>query len=67
MEDLKKFLQSYAGAIIGAIIAIIILCTRFYEVVLWIIFIVIGIWTGNYIQHNKTKVKENIKNFIDKL
>ena len=25
MEDLKKFLQSYAGAIIGAIIAIIIL------------------------------------------
>lgn len=67
MEDLKNFFGTYGGGIIGAIIAIIILCTRLYEIALWIIFIIIGIWTGNYIQHNKAKVKEKAKKFIDKL
>lgn len=67
MEDFKRFLTTYLGAIIGAIVAIIVLCTHFYEVVIWIIFIVFGIWLGNYIQNNKELVKEKIKNFVDKL
>ena len=67
MEDFKKFLSEYGGAIVGAIIAVIILCTHLYEVALWIVLIVLGMWLGNYIQHNKAKVKEDIKKFIDRL
>lgn len=67
MENIKKFLTTYAGAIIGALVAIIILCTHLYDLMIWIIFIAFGIFVGNYIQRNKTDVKEKLKNFIDRL
>lgn len=67
MEDIKNFLIRFRGAIIGAIIAIILLCTGFYQLILGIILIGMGIYVGNYIQINKDTVKENIKAFIDKL
>lgn len=67
MEDIKKFLRTYGGALIGAIIAIIILCTHLYDLILWIVFICLGMYVGNYVQHNKSFVKEKIKNFIDRL
>ena len=64
MEEIKNFLMKYRGAIIGGIIAILILCTGFYKL---IILIGMGIYLGNYIQINKDDVKEKMKNFIDKL
>lgn len=67
MDEIKKFLSTYAGAIIGALVAILILCTHLYELMIWVIFIALGIFVGNYIQHNKTEVKEKLKNFIDRL
>ena len=67
MEELKKILKTYGGAIIGAIIAIIILCTHLYEFIIWVVFICLGIYLGNYAQHNKMYVKEKLKNFIDRL
>ena len=67
MEELKKFLRTYGGALIGAIIAIIILCTRLYDLIIWIVFICFGLYLGNYIQHNKSSVKEKLNNFIDRL
>lgn len=67
MEEIKKFLRTYGGALIGAIIAIIILCTHLYELIIWIVFICLGIYLGNYVQHNKSLVKEKIKSFIDRL
>lgn len=67
MEDLKNFFQKYGGAIIGGIIALILACTKFYRFVIAIIFIVLGIWLGNYIQKNKEIVKEKLKNIIDKI
>ena len=67
MENIKKFLETYGGAIIGALVAILILCTRLYDLIMWIIFIALGIFKGNYIQRNKTEVKEKLKNFIDRL
>lgn len=67
MEEIKRFLSTYCGAIIGALIAVIILCTRLYELIMWIVFIALGIFVGNYIQHNKTMVKEKLKGFIDRL
>jgi uncharacterized membrane protein len=67
MDEIKRFLSTYAGAIIGALVAIIILCTHLYELMIWIIFIAFGIFVGNYIQQNKTDVKEKLKSFIDRL
>ena len=67
MDEIKNFISKYIGAIIGAIIAIIILCTQLYDLIIWIVFICFGIFIGNYIQHNKTEVKEKLKNIIDKM
>lgn len=67
MNEIKDFLMKYRGAIIGALVAILILCTGFYRLMIGIILIAMGIYVGNYIQLNKEEVKEKIKNLIDKL
>ena len=67
MEDIKNFLSKYKGAIIGVIVAIIILATRLYEVIVGILLILAGSFVGNYIQQNKDEVKEKTKKFIDKM
>lgn len=67
MKDIKGFVTKYAGAIIGAIIAIILWCTQLYRVIIGIILIAIGIYVGNYVQINKEHVKDKLKNFIDRL
>lgn len=67
MNEIKDFFMKYRGAIIGALIGLLILCTGFYKLIIGIILVCIGIYVGNYIQINKNDVKEKIKNFIDKL
>ncbi len=67
MEDFKNFLTKYWGAIVGGLIAILLACTGFYKLILVVVLIVLGIWAGNYYQHNKDEVKERIKKFIDKM
>ncbi len=67
MKEIKDFFMKYRGGIIGALIAILILCTGLYKLIVGIILICIGIYVGNYIQLNKYDVKEKIKNFIDRL
>lgn len=67
MEEFKNFVKEYSGAIIGGLIAILILCTGLYKLVVGIILISTGIFVGNYIQKNKYTVKEKLKNFIDKM
>ena len=67
MNEIKDFLMKYRGAIIGALLSILVLCTGFYKLIVGIILICIGIYVGNYVQLNKNAVKEKIKNFIDKL
>lgn len=67
MEGFKEFVKEYCGAIIGALAAIIILCTQLYRLIIGIILILAGIFIGNYIQRNKYEVKEKIKSFVDKM
>jgi len=64
---MKDFFMKYRGAIIGALIAILILCTGFYRLIIGIILVGMGIYVGNYVQANKNEVKEKVKRFIDKL
>ena len=67
MKDIKDFLMKYRGAIIGALIAILILCTGFYKLIVGIILVCMGIYVGNYVQIHKDFVKDKLKSFIDKL
>ena len=67
ISNFKNFVTKYRGAIIGIIIAILILCTRIYELILAIVLLFIGAIAGNYVQQNKYDVKEKLKNFIDRL
>jgi uncharacterized membrane protein len=49
------------------IIAILILCTRLYELIIAIVLIILGALVGNYVQKNKDEVKDKLKQFIDRL
>lgn len=67
MDNFKQFLLQYKGAIIGAIVAIVILFTKLYSVIIALILIASCMYAGYYIQNNKYEVKEKLKKFIDKL
>ena len=67
MEELKKFIKQYRGAIIGIIISILILITRLSDLILAIVVLALGAIIGNYIQQNKEDVKARLKSFIDKM
>ena len=66
MENLKEFWNNYKGAIIGVIVAIIIIITKLYQLIVGIVLIILGAIVGNYIQRNKQIVKDRLKNFIDR-
>ncbi len=67
MKEFKDFIMEYRGAIIGIIIAIIILATKLYTVIIGILVIIAGAFLGNYVQKNKDTVKEKLNKFIDKM
>jgi len=67
MDNIKKFISQYSGAIIGGAIAILILLTNLYKLIVAIILICLGIFIGNYVQRNKVDVKEKLKQFIDRI
>lgn len=65
--NLKEFWNQYKGAIIGIVVAILILITRLHDLILAIVVIVFGAFVGNYVQQNKEEVKTKLKAFIDKM
>ena len=67
MENFKDFWNQYKGAIIGIIVAILILITRLHDLILAIVILVLGAFIGNYVQQNKEDVKTKLKKFIDKM
>ena len=67
MNNFKEVWNQFRGAIIGVIIAILILITGLDKLILAIVVIAIGAFVGNYVQRNKEDVKVKLKNFIDKM
>lgn len=67
MEKIKQFLIDFRGAIIGGIVAIIALLLNLHKALIFILIVIAGILSGNYVQHNKEFVKEKLKSYIDKL
>ncbi len=64
---IKKVLKEYGGAIIGGFIALLLCFTEIYRLLVYALIILAGIVIGNYVQKNKPKVKEKLKEFIDKV
>ena len=67
MNNFKEFWNQYKGAIIGIVIAILILITRIDKLILAIGVLFLGAFIGNYVQRNKEEVKTKLKKFIDKM
>ncbi len=67
MNGFKDFWEHYKGAIIGIVIAVLILITRLQDLIIALVVIVLGAIIGNYVQQNKEDVKAKLKNFIDKM
>lgn len=67
MKNFGNFINKYKGTIIGVIIAIILLATRLYNVIIGTLIILAGGFIGNYIQNNKDDVKKKLKRYIDKM
>ncbi len=65
--NLKEFWNNYKGAMIGIIVAILILVTRLHDLILAMVVLVLGALIGNYVQQNKEEVKTKLKAFIDKM
>ena len=66
MNSIKEFWNSYKGAIIGVAVAILIMLTKLYRLIIAVILLFLCAFVGNYIQQNKQEVKDRLKNFIDK-
>ena len=67
MEKFLQFVIDNKYPIIGFIVAIVLIATGLYKLIIPIALIIFGIYVGIYFQKNKEEVKEKIKNFIDKL
>lgn len=67
MDKIWEFLSNYRYPIIGFLLAIIIVFTGLYKLIIPIAVIAVGIYGGLYFQKNKDEVKDKIKNWIDKL
>lgn len=67
MEKFLQFVIDNKYPIIGFIVAIVLIATGLYKLIIPVALIIFGIYGGIYFQKNKEEVKEKIKNFIDKL
>ena len=65
-NGLSNFISKYGGAVIGGLIALILCFTQLYKVLVCILVVLAGVFLGNYVQKNKSNVKEKLKQLIDK-
>lgn len=65
-NKINLFIKQYGGAVIGGLIALILCFTGIYELLLYLVIVLVGAVLGNYVQKNKPNVKEKLKAFIDK-
>jgi uncharacterized membrane protein len=62
----SDFLSRYSGAIIGMLIAVVLIALGIIKIVVFIAILIVFGFLGDYIQRNKVSVKEKLKSFIDR-
>lgn len=65
-NKLGKFLEEFGGFIVGALIGILLVLCKVVDIIVTIVIVVGFGFLGTYIQRNKNKVKEVLKNLIEK-
>ncbi len=65
-DDFKDFIVKYKGAIIGGLIAVVLIWTGLFKLLIAFAVVLAGVLVGNYVQNNKELVKEKLKTFIDR-
>ena len=65
-KSFAYYITEYRGAIIGGIVALLFIATGLSKLVIGLLIIIAGAFIGNYIQKNKSHVKQLLKEFIDK-
>lgn len=65
-KNFNGLVAKYGGAFIGGLVALILCFTELYKILVCIVIVCLGIFIGNYVQKNKSNVKEKLKEFIDK-
>lgn len=65
-NKIGNFIEEFGGFIIGALIGTLLVLCNVVDVIITILIIVGFGFLGTYIQRNKSKVKEVLKNLIEK-
>ena len=66
-DKLLTFVVGHRGAIIGAIIGILLYIFGLTRFLLLAFLIILGMIVGNTIEKNRVDIKESLKRFIDKV
>lgn len=67
MEKFLEFIKENIYPIIGLAVALILLISGLYEVIIGFVVIAVCVYAGFYFKNNKESVKEKLKDLIDKL
>lgn len=65
-NKLGNFIQEFGGFIIGALIGTLLVLCKAVDIIITILIIIGFGFVGTYVQRNKNKVKEVLKNLIEK-
>ncbi len=65
-EKVQAFFKNFGGFVIGSIVGIIVILCGIIDMIEAILVVLLFGWLGTYIQRNKAKVKEMLKNLIEK-
>ena len=65
-ETIERFFKEFGGFIVGSIFGIILILLKVIDFIVAVLVVLIFGFLGAYIQKNKAKVKEILKNLIEK-
>lgn len=65
-EKIGQFFKEFGGFIVGSIFGIVLILLNVIDFIVAVLVVLIFGFLGAYIQRNKAKVKEVLKNLIEK-
>ena len=63
---IENFLRDFGGFIVGSLVGILVICLNIIDTIIAILVVLAFGFLGSYVQKNKSKVKEVLKNLIEK-
>lgn len=63
---IENFIKDFGGFIIGSLVGILVIYLNIIDTIVAILVVLAFGFFGSYIQKNKVKVKEILKNLIEK-